>query len=70
MTCANCTSVAVYMYLMTQKVGTPYCDRCLPKFLRPRAKAGLMPTPEAWLESQKVVAPDTSEKKKTSKTSE
>ena len=47
MKCANCDSLALYVY-QTPSVGPiPYCNGCLPSFLRPQAKAGLLDKTEA-----------------------
>jgi hypothetical protein len=48
MKCANCEQPAHYVYRLTADVGTPYCDKDLPRFLLDRKKAGTLETTEDW----------------------
>lgn len=48
MKCANCENPAHYVYRFTQALGTPYCDKDLPRFLLDRKKAGTLETTEEW----------------------
>lgn len=38
--CADCGATAVWTFNDRGALPVQYCDRCLPKFLRPRARAG------------------------------
>jgi len=42
MKCANCESDALYEYRVTKGHSLFYCNKCLPKFLTERKKAGLL----------------------------
>lgn len=44
MTCANCSEDALYIYSGSGLRTTYFCYGCLPAFLRPLAKAGVLPT--------------------------
>ena len=44
MACSSCNNLSHYVYRITEKVGIEYCERCLPKFLEERKKAGLLET--------------------------
>jgi len=47
MKCANCDNEALYVYQGESMWPIPYCVDCLPSFLRPQAKAGLLGITEA-----------------------
>lgn len=40
MTCADCCSPAVWLFNDRGALPVQYCDKCLPRFLRSRARAG------------------------------
>lgn len=48
MNCANCSNEAIYAYEASGVRKILYCHACLPSFLRPLAKAGLLPTTESF----------------------
>lgn len=48
MNCANCSNEAIYVYAGSGVREVVYCYACLPSFLRPLAKSGLLPTTEAF----------------------
>lgn len=48
MNCANCSNEALYVYEGSGVRKVVYCPSCLPSFLQPLAKAGLLPTTEAF----------------------
>lgn len=48
MKCANCEQLAHYVYRLTADVGTPYCDKDLPRFLLDRKRAGTLETTQEW----------------------
>jgi hypothetical protein len=52
MNCANCESPAVYIYDPKPLAPTPYCSAHLPSFLKQAAKAGSLPTTEAFTEKR------------------
>ena len=48
MNCANCSNEAIYVYEAPGVRKVVYCHTCLPSFLRPLAKSGLLPTTESF----------------------
>lgn len=48
MKCANCGRDAIYIYDPKPLAATAYCDRDLPSFLRPAARAGVLPTTDSF----------------------
>jgi hypothetical protein len=62
MKCANCQSDALWVYESPASDPIPFCDKHLPKFLRPQAKAGLLTRTENYAavaaEVAEVLAPE------------
>lgn len=56
MKCANCSQQALYVYDVPATETLYYCNDCLPSFLRVQAKAGLLPTTDAYAAAQAEVA--------------
>ena len=48
MNCSTCRKPAVYVYDVTPEHSIPYCASCVPGFLRPRLRAGLLRSADAW----------------------
>lgn len=55
MNCANCSTPALFIYVGQGTEQIPYCNACLPSFLRPAAKAGLLIKTDAFEETKAVV---------------
>lgn len=51
MKCANCNNDAQYVYRLTDSLGTPYCDKDLPRFLLERKTSGALETTAAFEEA-------------------
>lgn len=67
MTCANCSTSALYAYHVTPTKAIYYCGKHLPRFLEPRRKAGLLaltPAHAEQLESALAIVSKTKKKKK------
>jgi hypothetical protein len=54
MTCANCDATAVYVYDPKPLAPTAYCSDHLPSFLKQAAKAGSLPTTEAFTQRRET----------------
>lgn len=48
MNCANCSEKALFIHRGSGIKDTPYCNQCLPSFLRPQARAGVLPTTDEY----------------------
>ena len=63
MKCSNCETPAAYIYSPVESVKMPFCIPCMPSFLVPRMKAGLLDKAEdfdaAIAEVTKILAQET-----------
>ena len=54
-TCANCTTDALYIYVINDEVTTHFCAAHVPGFLQAQKKAGTLPTVEGFEERKQAV---------------
>ena len=67
MTCANCESLALYVYQITHETHILYCNKHLPKFLEPLRKAGNLKTTDEFQRLRESLTPTSEEEPKKKK---
>ena len=56
MKCSNCDAEALFIYETSSTHDQPYCNACLPAFLRDHARKGLLKTTEQYLRVKQELA--------------